>query len=221
MDVLIWWKMMRRCTLYKLSSVPWGYAVPVRHICSTHEEDHQYPWAIAALPVRKIVSAREGNFIHFSFKQSPLRILNVLMGFMVFTHRCWWSSSRLLMIFVMVLMIFLHGYCACGTPHGYWWWPSSWVLRIFTGTVDIRPGGGRVLMIFLSDLRVRRTVLKIVYVSVNSKPYHPSGNPEAFDQKSYLGAGFAHTLSWGLESCKNSAYREVYVRRTEGFIFFV
>ena len=44
-----------------LSSVPWGYAVLVSHIPSTHESYPQYLWVISSAPVSRIISTHESH----------------------------------------------------------------------------------------------------------------------------------------------------------------
>ena len=128
---------------------PWGYALPVSHIISTHESYPQYPWGYA-VPVKKV------SFILHSYKFIlgyciPSRVLRIsdsqalriwLKG-TSYPYEYWGYDSRILMIWLMGTVY----------PHRYWGY-DSWVLRIWlTGTEDMTHGyciSSRVLRIWLT-----------------------------------------------------------------------
>ena len=117
-----------------------GMYHPVQTIFSTSEEDHQNPWGIPTVTVRKIISAREDRQYPRGRSSVPMRytgstceedyqyrelISSIPFTRTAYPHRYWCSPSWVLCI--------LTG--TAGTHHEYWWF-SSWVLSILTSTKD-------------------------------------------------------------------------------------
>ena len=128
------------------STYPWG-----RPSISTREEHHQYPWGVHALSVR-IRSTCEDIQYHWkrssvplrhthiiredtqypwgytepvrktSFRQSPSRVLNILMG------------TDDIHSWARVLIIFLTG---TAYPHRYWK-SSPWLMNILKSSVNFK-----------------------------------------------------------------------------------
>ena len=146
---------------------PWGYALPVSHIISTHEsypqypwgyavtlshilstrEDMQYPWVISSVPVSHILSTRESMQYPWGYAV-PMRevsfILHSYTGTEDMTHGYWGYDSWVLNdphgywgYDSRVLMIWLKG--TDDITHGYWGYDSR-VLHILMGTDDMTHG---------------------------------------------------------------------------------
>ena len=132
---------------------PWGYALPVSHIISTHESYPQYPWGYA-VPVSHILSTRESYPQYLWEYAVPMRICSTHEGSFIhssFIYGYWGYDSRVLHTLTGTEDM-THGYwmILTGTEdwlkgtddmtQGYWWYDSR-VLRIWlTGTDDMTHG---------------------------------------------------------------------------------